>query len=273
MTGGIHKVVIPARGLGKRMRQQDPHTHLSGEQSATADSGVKAMIPFRRPFLDYVLSGLADAGYKQACLVIGPEHGSIRDYYEVSAPPRRIQVSFAIQREPRGSADAVLAAESFVGDDEFLVQNSDNYYPFSALRDLRALGEPGTALFEPESLVGKGNIPADRIPSYAFCKVGADSYLESVVEKPGESSLAASGGDVLVSMNLWRFAPAIFEVCRNAPLSSRGELELPLVVQEGIHAFGIRFRALRSREGVLDLSYRSDIATVTEHLRPIEPNP
>jgi dTDP-glucose pyrophosphorylase len=273
MTGGIHKVVIPARGLGKRMRQGDPHAHLSGEQSATADSGVKAMIPFRRPFLDYVLSGLADAGYKQACLVIGPEHGAVREYYEVSAPPRRIQVSFAIQPEPRGSADAVLAAESFVGGDEFLVQNSDNYYPVSALRDLRVLGEPGTALFEPESLTQKGNIPVERIASYALCKVAADGYLASVAEKPAESTVATLGEDVLVSMNVWRFSSSIFEACRCAPLSSRGELELPLAVQKGITSLGMRFKVIRCREGVLDLSYRSDIASVTERLGAIEPSP
>lgn len=273
MSGEIHKVVIPARGLGKRMRQGDAHAQLSGKQSATADSGVKAMIPFRRPFLDYVLSGLADAGYEQACLVIGPEHGMVREYYEKTAPPRRMRVAFAIQAEPRGSADALLAAEGFGGSDEFLVQNSDNYYPISALRDLRRLGEPGTALFDAESLAQRGNIPAERIASYALCKVGADGYLASVAEKPTESTVAKLGRDALVSMNVWRFSPLIFEACRRAPLSSRGELELPVAVQHGISALGMRLKVIRSAEGVLDLSYRGDVASVAERLDAIDPDP
>jgi glucose-1-phosphate thymidylyltransferase len=273
MSGQIHKVVIPARGLGKRMRQGDERAQLSGKQSATADSGVKAMIPFRRPFLDYVLSGLADAGYERACLVIGPEHGMVREYYEKTAPPRRMRVSFAIQAEPRGSADALLAAEAFIGSDEFLVQNSDNYYPISALRDLRCLGEPGTALFDAESLTHKGNIPPERIASYALCKIAGDRYLASVAEKPSESTVAKLGHDALVSMNVWRFSPAIFEACRRAPLSSRGEQELPVAVQYGISKLGMRLKVIRSQEGVLDLSYRGDVASVAERLDAIDPQP
>ncbi len=61
MRSEIQKVVIPARGLGTRMRKHDGASHLSAAQEAAADTGMKAMIPIKRPFLDYVLSGLADA--------------------------------------------------------------------------------------------------------------------------------------------------------------------------------------------------------------------
>ena len=83
------KAVVLARGLGKRMRREDGTT-LDRAQSSVAETGVKAMIPIGRPFLDYVLSALADAGYEEACLVIGPEHGAVRDYYTVESPPRRL---------------------------------------------------------------------------------------------------------------------------------------------------------------------------------------
>ncbi len=62
MTGRSTKAVILARGLGTRMRRDDAGAELSAEQASLADSGMKAMIPVGRPFLDYVLSGLADAG-------------------------------------------------------------------------------------------------------------------------------------------------------------------------------------------------------------------
>ncbi len=90
------------------------------EQRRIADSGVKGMIPFRRPFLDYVLSALADAGCRQVCLVIGPEHDTVRDYYQRVRVPRRVEIAFAEQRDARGTADAVLSAEAFAGDDPFL---------------------------------------------------------------------------------------------------------------------------------------------------------
>src|SRR5262249_8904037 len=144
----ITKAVVLARGLGKRMRADDGAAELDAAQSAVADAGVKAMVPVGRPFLDYTLSALADAGFKQTCLVIGPEHGAVREYYQRNCVPSRIRVEFAVQAEPLGTADAVLAAEEFAGMDEFLVINGDNYYPQYALGKIQELGQPGTVLFE-----------------------------------------------------------------------------------------------------------------------------
>ncbi len=64
------------------MRQQDETIALDVKQSEMASSGMKAMILIEgRAFLDYVLDELADAGFSQICLVIGPEHHAIRSYY------------------------------------------------------------------------------------------------------------------------------------------------------------------------------------------------
>jgi dTDP-glucose pyrophosphorylase len=272
VSGEIYKVVIPARGLGTRMRKQDSAAHLSAQQSAAADSGMKAMIPIKRPFLDYVLSGLADAGYREVCLIIGPEHHDIRDYFEKKSPPRRMRVTFAIQLEPRGSADAMLAAESFAGDDEFLMVNSDNYYPQSALQGLRTLGEPGLALFERRTLIEKSNIPAERVLAYAVCNITADGYLSSIIEKPADIS-GISEDSAVISMNIWRFSPDIFDACRAAPLSARGEYELPGAVGESLRTKHARYKTIRCEDGVLDLSQRSDIESVVRALSAIEPNP
>lgn len=269
----MKKAVVLARGLGTRMRQTDSAARLDAEQEAIAQTGLKAMIPIRRPFLDYVLSELADAGFEEVCVVIGPEHDGVKNYYTAIAPPQRIRISFAVQAEPRGTADAVLTVEEFVSREDFLCMNSDNYYPVSVLRELRTLNEPGLALFDQLALLTKGNISEEKIQKYAICEVGDDGYLRAIVEKPAIPALAAVRGDALVSMNCWRFSAAIFEVCRHAPLSPRGEYELPVAVGEGIQRFGLRFRAVRCHEGVLDLSSRADIAVVAEKLRAVPANP
>ena len=136
----VRKAVILARGLGTRMRKSDDSAVLDLAQMDAAGSGVKAMIPIGKPFLDYVLSMLADAGYSLVCLVIGPEHQVIRDYYTIQSPPKRVQIDFAIQEKPLGTADAVLAAKEFAGGDLFLAINSDNYYPLTALSAMREIG-------------------------------------------------------------------------------------------------------------------------------------
>ena len=264
------KAVILARGLGKRMRQADDGAVVDPSQAAVADQGIKAMIPIGRPFLDYVLSALADAGCDDVCLVIGPEHSAVRDYYERAGLLSRVRVSFAIQEKPIGTADAILAAESFVGEDPFLVMNADNYYPIAAFAALRDLREPGLIAFGRDALIADGHIPAERITKFALLDIDSDGYLRRIVEKPDAETARAMSEAALVSMNLWAFDRSIFEPCRTVPLSSRGELEIPIAVQHAIDEYGVRFRAVPMHASVLDLSSRGDIAGVAKHLETVD---
>lgn len=252
------------------MRRADAAARLDAEQSAAADTGIKAMIPVGRPFLDYVLSALADAGFTEICLVIGPEHNAIRRHYSKVPRPTRLRIGFAIQEKPLGTADAVLAVERFAAGDHFAVVNSDNYYPASALKSLVHMGGAGLPVFRRSTLIALGNIPAERVRHYAVAAVSRDGFVERILEKPDEQALASHGDDAWISMNCWRFSPAIFQACRDVELSPRGELELPRAVDYAIVALGQRLRAVPCKEGVLDLSTRADIEAVAKRLLGIE---
>ena len=266
------KAVILARGLGTRMRKADASAVLDREQTTIAEVGVKAMIPIGRPFMDYALSGLADAGYSEACLVIGPEHRMVREYYRENLP-KRIRVNFAVQEQPLGTADAVLAARECIGEELFLMINSDNYYPVEALGGLRELEHPGTALFDRDRLVAESNIPEDRVQKFAVAKVNDKGFLERIYEKPSLDTIRSVGNPVYVSMNCWLFSPSIFTACQNVLPSSRGELELSDAVQYALDVLKEQFRALTYKRPVLDLSSRSDIAAVADKLRGVNPVP
>lgn len=256
------------------MRSPDPSAHLAGDQMRVADAGMKAMIPIGRPFLDFVLSALADAGFTQVCLVVGPEHTAIREYYR-SLSLRRLTISFAIQQEPLGTANALLTTEHFVAGEEFLALNSDNYYPVKVFRALQTLGEPGLPAFERDSLVRESEIPPERVRHYALLQISTAGYLERIVEKPDEvpdktfGAAAARTGEVFISMNCWRFSSAIFRACEQVPRSARGEYELPEAVQFGLDSLDLHFKVLPFHAGVLDLSHRSDIAVVASRLANI----
>lgn len=273
VTEAVTKAVVLARGLGTRMRRDDPAAALDRAQAAAADAGVKGMIPIGRPFLDYVLSALADAGYREACLVIGPEHGAVREYYTRGVDARRIRVAFAVQERPLGTADAVLAAEAFTGGEPFLVINADNYYPAAALAALRERGAPALAGFDAEALGRGGNVPPERIASFAVVDVAPDGSLRRIVEKPDPDALRAFGRTRYVSMNCWLFTPEIFEACRGIAPSSRGELELPHAVQLLVDERGTRFVVVPVHAPVLDLSSRADIPAVAARLDGVAVRP
>ena len=261
----VRSAVILARGLGTRMRKEDPGARLTPEQEAVAQVGLKAMISVGRPFLDYVLSALADAGFERVCLVIGPEHHSVVDYYRTQSPPTRIALEFAIQEEPLGTADAVLAAESFCGSEPFVVLNSDNYYPVEALRLLRETTPPAIIGFVRSALIEKGNVPPDRVERFGALVVDDQGYLVRITPREGDM-VASDHSEVLSSMNCWLFDSSIFEACSKVTMSPRNELELPRAVQLGIDTIGMRFKVIRVELPVLDMSTRSDIASVQETL-------
>jgi dTDP-glucose pyrophosphorylase len=263
------KAVILARGLGTRMRKEDEQATVDDRQSAIADTGVKALIPIDRPFLDYVLSVLAESGYQEVCLVIGPEHHELRSYYQ-KLDTMLLKISFAIQEKPLGTGDAVRAVETFAGREHFLMINSDNYYPADACRDLRVMDEPGLAVFERDAMIAQSNIPADRVVKFAAVEIDSDGYLKRIIEKPDEKTLQSLGDEIYLSMNCWMFGPKIFKACAAIKPSPRGELEITDAVQYAMDDLGEKFKVLKYEAGVLDLSSRSDIAPVAARLAGTE---
>jgi dTDP-glucose pyrophosphorylase len=275
------RAVILARGLGTRMRQAAGED-LDPAQAQAAESGAKAMMPIAvppagagaaavsRPFLDYILSALADAGYTDACLVVAPDHESMARYYTGAGRPRRLRLAFAVQDEPIGTANAVAAAEAWTGDDPFLVINGDNYYAVRTLASLVGRGDAATALYRADTLLAKSNIPADRIRAFALGVI-EDGRLARIVEKPTPEQAAALG-DAFVSMTCWRMPPAIHAACRRVTRSVRGEYELVDAVNALIAA-GVRFEAVVAEDGVLDLSRRGDVAAVEHALAGVVVDP
>ena len=266
------------------MKAEGDPAALTASQAAAAAVGAKGMMPIgrpstslgtngrARPFLDYVLSTLADAGCTEVCFVVSPEHSRIRDYYDGPGRPSRLRVSYAIQDVADGTARAVLAARAFTSAAPFLVLNSDNLYGTHVLRALVALDGPGLPAYERDSLVHDSGFPLDRVGGFAAIEIDAHGFLTRIVEKPGCEYYDAAGPRALVSMNVWRFDERIFDACRDVPQSPRGEYELPEAVALALTR-GVRFRTFPATGAVLDLSRRTDIALVSERLAAEDARP
>lgn len=273
--------VILARGLGTRMRADDG-VALTPEQAAAAAIGAKGLMPVgEHPLLDHLMHELADGGVTDVVLVVAPGESALRQRYAVAHPPERLRVHFAEQAEPRGTADALLAAREAVhamgphddrGESHFLMCNADNLYPAASVAALVALEGPGLVAYEAAALSSTGNIEPERVMAFALLDIHADDLLRAIVEKPAADHPLARARERWVSMNLWRFTSGIFEDCAAVQPSVRGELELAAAVQ-GALARGVRFRTVRQRLAVLDLSRRGDIAGMEARLAGRVPSP
>lgn len=255
------------------MRADDPTAVLTESQRRAAEAGLKAMMPIgARPFLDYVLSALADAGIREVALVVAPDHAAIRGHYEGSATPSRVRLTFVVQQDARGTADALLAAEAWCDGLPFISVNADNLYPPEVLRAMVESREPALPAFYRDDLIQSSNIRDEQVKSFAIVETDAQGYLARIVEKPAPDVIARAGTAALLSMNCWRFDRQIFPACRDVPMSPRGEFELPQAVMLAIER-GMRFRTIPSSGPVLDLSRRADAAEMANRLSHITPNP
>ncbi|MDE2988292.1 MAG: bifunctional UDP-N-acetylglucosamine diphosphorylase/glucosamine-1-phosphate N-acetyltransferase GlmU [Chloroflexota bacterium] len=102
--------VVLAAGRGERLRSELP----------------KPLYPIcGRAMASYVLHALADAGVSRAVVVVPPDGRGrlIEQRLREDAPD--LKLCFAFQQEPRGTADAVLAAQSQVQTTQVLVVNGD----------------------------------------------------------------------------------------------------------------------------------------------------
>ena len=263
MAGGpglTSRALVLARGLGTRMRTGVSGAGLAADQARAADAGLKAMIPFGRPFLDFVLHSLVEAGMREVALVLGPEHEQVREHCR-RLSTSRVSVSFVTQEAPLGTADAVWSARDWAGASAFIVLNADNLYPEHVLSRLTRGTGPALPGFERDSL----GLTLERIGAFALLETSADRHLVRIVEKPGADAVRAAGPHALISMNLWRFDERILDPCRDVPLSARGERELPQAVALAV-AQGIPFEVVPARGPVLDLSSRGDVARVARAL-------
>jgi bifunctional UDP-N-acetylglucosamine pyrophosphorylase/glucosamine-1-phosphate N-acetyltransferase len=230
-------IVIGAAGKGTRM----------GE--LTKDR-PKHLIPVAgRPFVTHVLAVVRAAGYTDITVVAGYFADQLAAFVKTLPFPVRIVDQFAQFGEDRyGTAIAVQAAKTAVGERPFVFMNGDNLY--TAL-DVRAVGEgTGTAI------VG---MPHDRPSAYGVLVVRADETLERIEEKP------ETPPSNLINVGLYRFAPDIFPLIERLAPSPRGEYELT----DAINAIARRelVRVLRLQGDWMDFGKPEDIGRMETYLK------
>ncbi|MDZ7362328.1 MAG: sugar phosphate nucleotidyltransferase [candidate division KSB1 bacterium] len=278
-------IVILAGGISSRMKKSaansavlDPHLRRDAEQKPKSMIGVGDN---SRPFLDYLLHNIAQAGYHQVVIVIGEKDHSIREYYhdgKHAALFSSLNIQYAVQpipagrQKPLGTADALwhaLKATPGWRGESFTVCNSDNLYSREALRLLRE-DTHDNALIDYDR-AGLQFAP-ERILAFAAIKKDADGFLQDILEKPSPEEMAEAAdanGRIGVSMNIFRLSyDQIFPCLETVPLHPlRQEKELPAAVKMLVDQNPRAVFAIPRSEHVPDLTLQSDILPVKEYLQ------
>jgi len=194
------KGVILAGGSGTRLR---PLTEVTN----------KHLLPIHsRPMIDYPLMTLARAGIKEILLITGGEHIGAFMNYLGSGKKFGVDLTYKIQDEAGGIAQAVGLAKEFAGADKFVVILGDNIFE-DEIKDFVSEFEKGSS----DATFFFKEVPD---PERYGVPVFENGKLSAVEEKPKvpKSNYAQVG--------LYFYNPIVFEMIKNLKPSARGELEL-----------------------------------------------
>jgi glucose-1-phosphate thymidylyltransferase len=199
------KAIILCAGLGTRLR---PLTF----------SIAKHLIPVgNKPVLFFAIENLVEVGVREIGMIVSKESRPIIEAAVGDGARWGVRISYIEQPQPKGLAHAAQCAESFVGNDSFIMYLGDNLIP-------EGMGE-GIRRFESSFADALVMLKEVEDPSaFGIAQLEGDRIVK-LIEKPKNptSNLAIVGGYV--------FRPSIFESIRQIKPSWRNEYEITDALQ------------------------------------------
>lgn len=191
--------------------------------------------------------------------------------------------------KPWGTTQAILLAAGTIKE-PFAAINADDFYGADGYRALAGHLTSGSPDYSMVGFILRNTLSDFGSVARGVCQVGEDGYLQHIVEltkierdgSGGRNTDAAGNitrltGDEPVSMNMWGFTPAVFDLLRQnfekfleaGAADLKSECYIPNTVGELIRSGQARVKVLRSRDSWFGVTYREDRPRVIESIRQL----
>ena len=268
------RLSAPARGRGPDLSaDDDPHEHhnicaivLAAGRGTRMGGGEPSAIPkvlrplAGRAMAAHILHALAECGVERAVVVIPPgERGEqIESALRADAPPS-LGLAFAVQQQPTGTADAVLAARAHVSAPRVLLVNGDlGLLSADQLRPLlnAPLGDALLSVAHVENPTGMGRI----------VRASEDARVLRIVEQREASSAEAAIDEV--NVGVYRFnAEWLWSALERLECAGRGERYATDVIAQAADAGTLRAVAVPLPDGPLNIETPQDLVAAEQIVR------
>lgn len=240
----ITRALIPCGGRGTRML-------------ALTGGAPKELLPVAGvPVLERVVRECAASGITDLLIVIAPDKEAIVDHVDriAGAPGLPTRIAFAVQREPRGLADAIRHGRAFAGGTPLAVALPDNLFIGAA---------PGLAqVAETFALTGKSVVAVVEIFADEAARRGPTSIYPGslrgdeyeIARIPGKGERTATfdtGGapSAFTGVGRYIFRPEVFDVIDEVEgmLATGAEVDDVPVLQHLLDANALTGRRMLGR--------------------------
>lgn len=192
------KGIILAGGKATRLR---PLTKITSKQ----------LLPvYNKPMIYYPIETLARAGIKDILIIVAPEYAGQFLNLLGSGEEMGVRISYEVQDEPRGLADAFIVGENFIGDDNVVMVLGDNIFDHDFTENVASF-KSGARIF------------AKQVPDperSGVVEFDENNKVISIVEKPEnpKSNYAIVG--------FYIYDNRVIEFAKGLKPSPRGEIEI-----------------------------------------------
>jgi glucose-1-phosphate thymidylyltransferase len=198
--GGLVKGIVLAGGAGSRL---DPMTRVASKQLQPV---------YDKPMIFYPLATLMETGIREILLISTPHDVPRFESLLGDGHIWGVEISYAVQQEPKGIAEAFLVGEEFIdGEAVALILGDNIFYGDLGLAGLIAGFDEGAVVF---------GYPVHDPERYGVVEIDDQDVVVSLEEKPAQprSNLAVPG--------FYIYDDRVVEVAKNLSPSARGELEI-----------------------------------------------
>ncbi len=219
----------------------------------------KQLIPvYDKPMIYYPLSVLMLAGIRDILIISTPEH--LHLFADLFGDGSRLglRISYAVQPEPRGLAQAFLIGEDFIGKDPVALILGDNIFfgpGFSAIIRRCVTLKSGGIIF--------GYLVKDP-ERYGVVEFDADNKAIAIEEKPAapKSKYAVPG--------LYFYDNKVIEIAKKVKPSARGELEITDINLEYLRRGNLKVEPLGRGFCWLDTGTHESLQQASNYVQAVQ---